>query len=125
MILRFFRPERRTAPGPRYRGVRWGAWSEVAVGDDPASPETWRADDDLLATGADGTPIPVGEVELYRWCEIDVDGSSYTHQTLASLPGAQRLLVRAGTALGGAYFLGTWPTPTRGTSPHRGSSWSP
>ena len=84
------------------------------MGGDPASPETWRADDDLLATGADGTPIPVGEVELFRWCEIDVDGSAYTHQTLASLPGAQRLLVRAGTPSGGAYFLGTWPTPDAG-----------
>lgn len=113
-VILFLPPRAADGAGPRYRGVRWGAWSEVAVGDEPASPETWRADDDLLATGADGTPIPVGEVELYRWCEIDVDGSSYTHQTLASLPGAERLLVRAGTPSGGAYFLGTWPTPDAG-----------
>ena len=113
-VILFLPPGASDGAGPRYRGVRWGAWSEVAVGGDPASPETWRADDDLLATGADGTPIPVGEVELFRWCEIDVDGSAYTHQTLASLPGAQRLLVRAGTPSGGAYFLGTWPTPDAG-----------
>ncbi|MEC8511623.1 MAG: BatA domain-containing protein [Planctomycetota bacterium] len=113
-VILFLPPGAAEGAGPRYRGVRWGTWNEVVVGDEGASPETWRADDDLLATGVDGTPIPVGEVELYRWCEIDVDGSAYTHQTLASLPGAERLLVRAGTPSGGAYFLGTWPTPGAG-----------
>lgn len=108
------------AGGPRYRGVRWGGWSEVPVGETVPSPETWRADDDLLATGADGTPLPVGEVELYRWCSMDVESAEHTHQTLASLAGAERLLVRAGTPAGGAYFLGTWPTPDSGNMASQG-----
>lgn len=119
-VLFFLPPAVSDGAGPRYRGVRWGAWSEVPVGEVAASPETWRADDDLLATGADGTPLPVGEVELYRWCSLDVESADHTHQTLASLPDAERLLVRAGTPAGGAYFLGTWPTPDAGNLASQG-----
>lgn len=94
-----------------YRGVSWTRWSEAPAGSTAVSPETWRADDDLLKTGADGTPLPVGETELFRWCGIELDeGGDSTHQTLASLPASERLLVRVGTRKGGIYFFGTWPT---------------
>lgn len=119
-VLLFLPPESASGSGHSYRGVSWGGWTNVPVGAEVPSPETWRADDDLLATGADGTPLPVGELELYRWCDIQLDGSEYAHQTLASLPESKRLLVRAGTPAGGAYFLGTWPTPEAGNLASQG-----
>lgn len=97
-----------------YRGVRWTNWSEAPIGASAVSPETWRADDDLLRTGEDGTPLPAGETEIYRWCGVELDPGegedAFAHQTLASLPGPEALLVRASSPKGGVYFLGTWPT---------------
>ena len=100
--------------GRSYRGVSWTSWSEAPIGSAAVSPETWRADDDLLRTGDDGTPLPAGETEIYRWCGIELepgDGEdAFAHQTLASLPGPEALLVRASSPKGGVYFLGTLPT---------------
>lgn len=120
--------------GTAYRGVRWGEWSSMRVGDDPRSPETWRSDDDLLAAGSDGTPLPVGEVELFGWCGIElVVQEEHTHQTLAAmtpLPGdastgqaLDRLLVRAATLKGGAYFLAAWPTAESTNLASQGIVW--
>ncbi len=105
--------------GRAYRGVSWGSWTTAGLADPVLSPETWRADGDLLRTGADGTPLPVGEVELRRYCSIESkarsapgaapDGEA-AHLTLAALSGGRRVLVRATSSSGGVYFLSVLPT---------------
>lgn len=84
-------------------GVRWGAWS---TGGEPAPVETWRGDEDLLARAQSGAALPVGDLEVRRFCSIEGDFTA-----LASLRGGAPLVVRAATDRGAAYFWSTTPAP--------------
>ncbi|MEL6429618.1 MAG: BatA domain-containing protein [Planctomycetota bacterium] len=106
-----------TAP---FLGARFGGWQRTASADGPARPASWREDDDLLRTGDDGTPLPVGELEVQRRApilvETDADVTADAGDarsmspavTLAELKGGAPLLVRTGAGL--CYFLGVLPT---------------
>ena len=72
--------------------------------------ETWRTDADLLASGADGTPLPVGEVALRRVCSIDSVGEAPVARIpIAGLAGGAPLMVKSAVGRGAAYFLGALP----------------
>jgi len=110
-----------------YRGVAWGAWS--APGDAPLAVETWRGDDDLLRAGDDGTPIPVGDLDLRRARRLEA-GDAVDLVDLARLTGGAPLLARArGEADGAepnggrAYFLATLPTPDASDMAEQGVVW--
>ena len=95
-----------------FAGVGWGQWSSVDAAAQESAVKTWRADADLLASGADGTPLPVGEVSLRRVCSIrSVGEAPVARIPLAGLEDGQPLMVKSAMGRGAAYFLGTLPEP--------------
>jgi hypothetical protein len=93
-----FLPPRAPGTGALF-GVRWQAWVESGAG---IPVETWRGDQDLLAHTLSGDALPVGELQIRRYCQL-----SGEFTTLAALRGGQPLLARVTTDQGGAYF---WTT---------------
>ena len=95
-----FFPPRSPAQGELF-GVKWTTWdepkAEVAV-------ESWRSDEDVLAKTLSGAALPVGKLQVKKWC-----GLSGEVTPLATLKGGAALLVRATTERGGAYFCATTP----------------
>lgn len=94
-----------------FAGLGWGRWRDLQPdGGAGAAVETWRADADLLASGADGTPLPVGEVALRRVCSIESVGEAPVARIpIAGLAGGAPLVVKSAVGRGAAYFLGTLP----------------
>ncbi len=95
----FFPPR---ATGNRaFAGVTWESWTEAADG---GAIETWRGDQDLLAHTQSGAALPVGQLEIHKFCGL---AGEYT--PLAVLKGGAPLLVRLTTNRGGVYFCATTP----------------
>jgi len=84
-------------------GVRYTSWSE---GKPEVPLDGWRGDQDLLAHSASGAPLPVGQLQIRKYC-----GLSGELTPLATLRGGAPLLARVVTDGGGAYFCATTPTP--------------
>lgn len=82
-----------------FLGQRWRNWVEPAS---ELGVESWRGDQDLLANTQDGSSLPVGELRIRRYCQLEGDAVP-----LATLKGGQPLLARAPTDRGGVYFLAT------------------
>jgi hypothetical protein len=84
-----------------FLGARWTTWvdkgEEVPI-------ETWRGDQDLLAHTQSGTALPVGQLQVRRYC-----GISGEMTPLATLRGGAPLVARVTTNAGGAYFCATTP----------------
>ncbi len=100
----FFPP--RTPGGGEIFGVRFTAWSDQKDGLPVVS---WRGDEDLLAHTASGAPLPVGGLEIRKYCGLSGDVTA-----LATLQGGAPLLARAPTDHGSVYFCAT--TPAAGDS---------
>jgi len=84
-----------------FYGVRWTAWTDQKA----ESPiDTWRGDEDLLARTQSGAPLPVGQLQVRRYC-----GLSGELTPLATLSGGVPLLGRATTDRGAVYFCATTP----------------
>jgi hypothetical protein len=66
--------------------------------------ETWRGDQDLLAHTLSGEALPVGELQIRRYCQL-----SGAFLPLAVLRGGAPLLARVATDRGGVYFWTTTP----------------
>jgi hypothetical protein len=100
----FFPPR---APGQtEFLGVRWTAWTDQKS-ESPV--DSWRGDQDLLAHTQSGAPLPVGQLQVRRYC-----GLSGEVTPLATLSGGIPLLARAATDRGAVYFCAT--TPAAGDS---------
>jgi Aerotolerance regulator N-terminal len=97
----FFPP--RTPGGGEMFGVRFSTWSQEKAG---ISVVSWRGDEDLLAHTASGAPLPVGSLEVRRYCGLSGDVTA-----LATLRDGPPLLARAVTDHGAAYFCATTPAP--------------
>ncbi len=99
----FFPPE---SPGTNNLfNAAWTEWRTPEKGDHfPFKP--WRTDADLLANALSGTPLPVGQVQCYRACQLDVKLATSLWQLENGMP----LLTRAGTDRGAAYFCSMLPT---------------
>ena len=65
-------------------GLRWDEW----VNDEPATVETWRGDEDVLARTLSGAALPVGQLDVRRYCKLAGDFT-----TLATLHGGDRWLL--------------------------------
>ena len=88
-------------------GMHWEGWKMADAGK-TASVEWWRNDAGLLANTRDGAALPVGALELSRYCPVAGEGTP-----LARVAGGGTLLMRSAQDRpgGGAYFLGTLPDP--------------
>lgn len=87
-----------------FLGVRWLDWvskpEEITV-------ETWRSDQDLLANAQSGASLPVGAVQVRRYCRLEGELTS-----LANIQGGDLLFGRLPTARGGVYFCTTTTSPS-------------
>jgi len=86
-------------------GEQWESWN-----DGPSKIETWRGDADLLARTQSGAALPVGELEVHRFCSLQGEATG-----LAMLNGGAPLLSRVPTDRGGVYFWTTTPAPQDST----------
>jgi len=86
-------------------GTRWGQWREPD-GSDHFTLSRWRTDADLLGNTLSGTPLPVGQVTVYRACEVQNEQAT----VLAQLENGPPLLLRATMDSGVAWFCSTLPT---------------
>ena len=68
--------------------------------------ETWRSDEDLLARTLSGAALPVGQLDIRRYCTLVGEFTA-----LATLHGGAPLVARVPTEHGGAYFWTTTPAP--------------
>jgi Aerotolerance regulator N-terminal len=118
----------KVAGNHEWGGMRWKGWVEKPAADAAASAssseggakeaavESWRSDQDLLARTQSGATLPLGQLQIHRYCELTGD---YT--PLATLRGGAPLLARAtenrnaAAQAGGAYFLATTPAPADST----------
>ncbi len=97
--LMFF-PTRSAGEG-EFLGTHWASWSDEKQ-DIPV--ENWRGDQDLLAHTQSGTALPVGQLQIHRYCKL---AGEFT--PLGSLRGGAPLLARVATNAGGVYFCTTTP----------------
>ncbi|MCY2962408.1 MAG: BatA domain-containing protein [Planctomycetota bacterium] len=84
-------------------GMKWTDWS---VEEKTWPVESWRADEDLLSNAMSGQSLPVGQLEIRRYCGLEGE-----HIPLATLNGGAPLLARVATNRGGVYFFATTTTP--------------
>ncbi len=89
-----------------FLGVRWRRWIEESQ---PIPVQSWRTDQDLLANTHSGTALPVGQLEIYKYCGFEGEATP-----LAVLRDEVPLAARVATTRGGAYFCAT--TPAAGDS---------
>jgi len=95
-----FSPPR--VPGnQRFLDVSWQSW---VVPNEGVSVETWRGDQDLLAHALSGQALPVGDLQIRRYCQL-----SGEFTPLATLQDGAPLVARVATERGGVYF---WTTTT-------------
>lgn len=84
-----------------FRDVSWNSWSDQQ----PAlRVEFWRGDQGILANSQSGNALPVGELEVRRFCELSGEVTP-----LASLRNNQILFAHLPTTHGGVYFCTTTP----------------
>ncbi len=95
----FFPPK--SPSGDEFAGVKWQTWTESPEG---IPVETWRGDQDLLAHTQSGAALPVGQLEIRKFCSIAGEQTP-----LASLKGGAPLLARVTSNRGGVYFCATTP----------------
>jgi hypothetical protein len=88
-------------------GLSWQGW-KTAPPAKPAAVQWWRNDSGLLANTRDGAALPVGTLDISRYCPVAGEGTP-----LARMSGDETLLMRAegDQTAGAAYFLGTLPDP--------------
>jgi hypothetical protein len=109
-VVLFFPPE---VPGEgEFAGVRWNGW---VLPPDPVVPLAWIGDQDLLARDRSGAALPVGQLQVLRYCTLTGDQTA-----LATLTGGPPLLARALTDQGRAYFCATSVQPDASTLAQEG-----
>jgi hypothetical protein len=97
----FFPP--RVPGNSEFLGVRWTSWKEESK---ELPIETWRGDQDLLANTQSGSPLPVGALQIRKYC-----GLSGEFTPLATLKGGAPILARVTTNRGAAYLCATTASP--------------
>jgi hypothetical protein len=93
-------------PGDReFFGARWKSWVDSASKDSLVA--NWRGDQDLLANTQSGSLLPVGQLQIHRYCRLTGELTP-----LASLQGGSLLLGRSTQDHSGAYFFATTTVPS-------------
>jgi hypothetical protein len=97
----FFPP---ASPGSEeFAGISWKGWEELP---EEAPVTSWVGDQDLLANAKSGAALPVGQLQVTRYCGLIGD-----HTSLATLKGGAPLLARALTDQRNIYFCATSTSP--------------
>ena len=91
-------------------GVTWGTWNESPTGE-PFTVDRWRTDSDLLGNTLSGSPLPLGDITVSKYCSLDQEKATL----LAQLPEGVPLLARAVTDQGAVYFCSTLPDYSHST----------
>lgn len=91
-------------------GAGWGGWEQPATRN-PINVASWNDQADLLSNSQSGSPLPVGEVQAFRYCSLQ--GEDFSR--LAQLDGGDPLLARAATNAGRVYFFSTLPQTSHST----------
>lgn len=94
----FFLPPR-VPDTSEFMGVSWSGWNEKRT---DFLISTWRTDQDVLANTQSGTALPVGDLQLHRYCGLEGEVIP-----LAAFDGGDPLLARVPTNRGGVYFCST------------------
>jgi hypothetical protein len=94
----------RTPNDQEFLGARWKAWNPAGSKDSLIA--NWRSDQDLLANTQSGARLPVGQLQVHRYCMLTGDFTP-----LASLQGGTPLLARAAQNHSGAFFFATTTSP--------------
>jgi Aerotolerance regulator N-terminal len=93
-------------PGDReFLGAQWKSWVDSASKDAPVA--NWRGDQDLLANTQSGALLPVGQLQIHRYCRLAGDFTP-----LAGLQGGSPLLARSTRDHSAAYFFTTTTVPS-------------
>ncbi|MFK8113810.1 MAG: BatA domain-containing protein [Rubripirellula sp.] len=104
----FFPPSVPTATS--FAGVRWTDWQAAESETPSIAVTTWVADQGLLAKTLSGAALPVGELKVARYCELEGQRTA-----LASLDGGAPLLARALTDQRNVFFCSTTTSATDST----------
>jgi hypothetical protein len=92
----FFPPAAPTSDS--FAGVKWTEWTEP---EQPVPVATWTGDQDLLQHSQSGAALPVGGLQVSRYCGLEGD-----RVAIAALQGGAPLAVRSQSHRG-VYFLTT------------------
>ena len=87
-----------------FAGMSWSDWRQHPQ---PLKPQSWRADQDLLARTLSGAALPVGDIQIRRSCGIV--GEHVSLAALAAGDAEETLLARVPSPQGGIYLLATDP----------------
>lgn len=113
-VVIFFPPDR---PGENSLfGMKWGDWQKASAAA-PAQISWWRPDSDLWKNTESGKALPVGQLEILRYCTISGEANP-----LARIEDNLPVLTRAPTDRGAAYFMGISPHPDHSTLSREGIS---
>ena len=100
-VVLFLPPK--TPGAAEFLGVKWAAWTQSAQ---EVAVETWRGDQDILANTQSGAALPVGNLQVRKWCKL---AGEFT--PLATVKGGSPLLARVTTNAGAVYFCATTTAP--------------
>lgn len=98
----FFPPQNNG--GATFQGAAWGDW-RTSSEEESVRVASWRGDSDLLAHAASGEPLGLGELQTFRYRELQ----GTTGSPLARLSDGVGLLHRLNVEEGSAYFCATLP----------------
>ena len=84
-----------------FRDVSWNSWSDQPTA---MRVEFWRGDQGILANSQSGDALPVGELEVRRFCDLSGEVTP-----LARLRNNKILFAHLPTTRGGVYFCTTTP----------------
>lgn len=92
-----------------FAGIKWTKWN-TSSSTTPTLASWWRSDAGLLSGTRAGPALPVGEVEVQRWCSVE--GESIPLARLDDSAAKAALLVQASAdGVHSAYFLTALPGP--------------
>ena len=100
-VVLFLPPK--TPGAAEFLGVKWAAWTQSAQ---EVAVETWRGDQDILANTQSGAALPVGNLQVRKWCKLIGEFTP-----LATVKGGSPLLARVTTNAGAVYFCATTTAP--------------
>ena len=93
-----------------FMGCKWTEWTRAEDDEQKVMVENWRGDQDLLAATRSGAGLPVGQLEIKGFGQIEGNVSQ-----LATMTGGKPLLARVPTDKGGVYFCTASTSDDRST----------